>query len=493
MDIVPRGPVLNDNSRSFTTRDSLGVEGVATTIQGEVCPIVNTVTPRAFYWPFMIWIYYDFYKYSGIEEKTYTNFNNYLKRQDYFFVLATLLTPESDRNGLVGIQQSEIDIRDNPTGPYKYNPNYFVSRFGGMMYYNAGCLSMYFVTDNIPEKGENLSFPILTKEGEKMALAFENVIKHTDYYTKYRIGDCAVPLDVLKEYGTVIKFNLEGFDECKSILRKYMFSDDRALHLTKRGNLLTECGNYIRLLKNQYEVSILGREVCRRIFFDYELPSGKKVNIPDSLKQVANKWEIIVGRQYFTSGLEMIWKYMLELLVSPMKLKKWFYTIFDSSEFSFNIECTVKDIIDTCYFSFSEREKMINDATRGRNSNLSVENGLKIILSIYNRFSTRADLGDEKAFYSYGIDSQSISFTELFEVIKEYMNRSARDLLLFIMKEWLVEQHYITAFEKMMQNRDGFYYEYIDGYYIRKHKFDLRFQDIRMTSLSQVMVDLDML
>lgn len=66
---MPRGPVLNDNSRSFTTRDSLGIEGVATTIQGEVCPIVNTVTPRAFYWPFMIWIYYDFYKYSGIEEK----------------------------------------------------------------------------------------------------------------------------------------------------------------------------------------------------------------------------------------------------------------------------------------------------------------------------------------------------------------------------------------------------------------------------------------
>ena len=107
------GPRLNNISKNFTTRDSLGVEGISTSIQAEICPIVNTVTPRAFYWPFMIWIYYDFYKYSGIPDHTVQAFDAYLKRQDYFFVLATLLTEDSDQNNLVGKQQSQIDIDNN--------------------------------------------------------------------------------------------------------------------------------------------------------------------------------------------------------------------------------------------------------------------------------------------------------------------------------------------------------------------------------------------
>jgi competence CoiA-like predicted nuclease len=95
--------------------------------------------------------------------------------------------------------------------------------------------------------------------------------------------------------------------------------------------------------------------------------------------------------------------------------------------------------------------------------------------------------------FTYGIDSQSISFTRLFEKTEEYKQKSIKEFLVFIMQQWLVEQHYITAFNKMLQNRDGFYYEYIDGLYVWKYGFDIRFQDIRMTSLMQVMTDLNML
>ena len=42
------GPRLNDFTTNFTTRDSLGVESVATSISAEICPIINTVTPRPF-------------------------------------------------------------------------------------------------------------------------------------------------------------------------------------------------------------------------------------------------------------------------------------------------------------------------------------------------------------------------------------------------------------------------------------------------------------
>lgn len=490
---MQKGPKLNDISKNFTTRDSLGIEGVATTMQGEVCPIVNTVTPRAFYWPFMVWIYYDFYMYSGIEERTYKRFDEYLKRQDYFFVLATLLTPGSDRNGLVGIQKSEQDIRNNPDGPYPFNPSYFASDFGGMMYYNAGCLSMYFVTNHRDEDNKELKFPILTKEGKQMAFAFENVIKGTTYYKKYRRNQESVPRSVLIEYGKVIKFNLDGFDECKTILRKHIFEDERKTHLKLRSRLLTECAEYIKLLNNKYGIKIYGRDICRQIFFDHNTPTGKIVVIPDSLNTVSNKWEIIVGRQYFTTGIEMIWKYMLIQLSLPMKGREWISRSIENAEFSIDTSWTIEDILDRCYYSFDEREKMIREVARGTRLGAALENGLLIILSVYNRFTDRKDFEGERAYFAYGTDGHSIPFIEAFGKIDEYRKKSIEEFLYFIMVKWVVDQHYATAFEKMLQKRDGFYFEFVDGYYFKKHEFDMRFQDIRMSSLAQVMKDLDML
>ena len=130
---------------------------------------------------------------------------------------------------------------------------------------------------------------------------------------------------------------------------------------------------------------------------------------------------------------------------------------------------------------------------QSRNMELCVENGLRVILSVYNRFYDKKNLGDEKAFLEYGADTQSISMVELFEKVEEYREKPCIAFLQLIMEEWLIEQHYITAFGKMLQGRDGFYYELIDGKYIRKQYFDLAFQGIRLTSLTQVMRDLDIL
>ena len=97
---MPKGPILNNISKSFTTRDSLGIEGVATTIQASICPIINTVTPRVFYWPFLVWIYYDYYLCFGTEKVDFNAFSQYLKRQDYFFVMANLLIEGSDQSNM---------------------------------------------------------------------------------------------------------------------------------------------------------------------------------------------------------------------------------------------------------------------------------------------------------------------------------------------------------------------------------------------------------
>lgn len=490
---MPKGPRLNDISKSFTTRDSLGIEGVATTMQAEICPVVNTVTPRAFYWPFMAWIYYDFYRYSGIEEHNLTAFDKYLKRQDYFFVLATLLTEGSDQSNLVGKQQSQIDIDENPSGPYPFNPKYFKTTYGGMQYYNAGCLSMYFITDYDPINDKSYSFPVLRPEGEEMAKAFEAVIKNTRYYNEYRRNDKPVPRDVLEEYGKVIKFGLDGFDECKKLLRHYLFEDDRAIQFVERSHLLTDCCNYIKAIVTDNGVTEINRTICRQMFYDHQLPNGKDLEVDDSLASVVNKWEIVVGRMYFASGVGMIWKYMLEQLNGILTLKDWISQTINNADYKWDLESKVSDVLEECEYDFNTREKMISATAQRNTSSYSIENGLKVIMSVYNRLHNRTDFGDEKDLFDKGYDTQSISLNEMILLIDDYKDKKLKELIIYIMKHWLVEQHYFTAFNKLLQGRDGFYYEVIDGRYIRKHEYAVAFQENRMVQLTQVMRDLDML
>ena len=92
MDVsIKKGPRLNNISRNFTTRNSLGIDEVANSISGELCPIVNSVTPRPFYWAFITWCYYDFYSNCDPNDRSENNVNEYIKMQNYFLLLLFFL------------------------------------------------------------------------------------------------------------------------------------------------------------------------------------------------------------------------------------------------------------------------------------------------------------------------------------------------------------------------------------------------------------------
>ena len=477
---MARGPYLNYIKKNFTTRNSLGIEGVLTSMTSVICPIVNTVTPRAFYWPFMVWIYYDYLKNSGINEESYSAFDKFLKRQDYFFVLATLLNNDSDQTNLVGKSQTEKDKNDNPNGPYPFNPKYFKTRFGGMQYYNAGCLSMYFITDH-DDEGNSYKLPRLTPIGEELAESFKDVIKDTEYYKNYRLGNSSVPREVLEEYGKVINIGLNGFDESKRLLKKRLFEANPNLSL---------CSEYLKHLYSNYSISELDRESCRLLFFDHLLPSGSQIEIPDYLESVSRQWEIVIGRQYFQAGLEMIWKMMLEVLNDKASMDLWIKKAFDFSVFSWDLNNKLEDVIPECDFDFKIREKMINNARSKNSHDSSLEDGIRILLSIYNWMKSNKE--DSNDFLKYGSDNNSISLQEFYKFVEDSKGKTVKDFMTYIMKNWLINQHFETAFEKLMQGRDGFYYELIDGEYVKKYDFDLDFQGIRMIQLMQIMKDLDM-
>ena len=485
------GPKFNRITTRFSSRDPLGIESIAASISGELCPIVNTVTPRAFYWPFMCWIYYDFYKNSGIKEWKVDTFDKgFLKRQDYFFVLANLLAENPDQMNLVGKQKTATDIMNNPDGPYRFNPDYFITRFGGMQYYNAGCMTMQLITDTDEETGKSYSLPRLTQLGEETALAFEKVIRDTTYYQRYRLVNEPVPKDVLIEYAGVIQLGMDRFDECKVLLRRNLF---------ERNRRLAACAEFAKMIRVTTQTHNMSPERMRHILFDHYSPRGDARTFPDGLKDTIQGWEIVIGRQYFSVGIEMIWKYMLIILTGPCTADEWMEKVLNGISMDI-LDSPVKAMIPECVLPFDERENMVNKARSSAVSADTVLNGLKIALSVYNRFKDREDLELAASFLDYGRGrlpgTGAISINEWIETVDRFRERRVRDLVRYLMKEYIIEQHKRTCFEKITrssQSVDGFYFEFMNGLYMKnEHEFQVGFQGIRLIQLMQVMQDLDM-
>lgn len=480
------GPRLNSFTTNFTTRDSLGIESVATSISAKICPIINTVTPRPFYWAFMCWIYYDYYKNVHTDKRTYKSFDQFLKRQDYFFVLSQLLIEDSDRTNLVGKDKTSKNISENTNGMFECDRSYFITQFGGMQYFNAGLFSMGYIYYNEDENGKKDNFPTLTGECEKMALAFQNVIKDTEYYKNinYRLKENPVPKNVLVEYGKVINLALKGFDECKDILRKSLFTE----------KINNQSYKYAMFLNNDEKIYLKDRAKARNVLYDFYSIKSENRKFPFELKNIINSWEIVIGRQYFAASLEMIWKYMLNALEKPKIKNDWIKYCLEDSNYDFDINKKLSTIIDSCNFDFEKREEMIrNGSNNGKSANYSynVCNGIKILLSVYNRFYDREDLDEEiKKYLIYGYP---VSIDELFKLVDKYKNKPIYEFISFIMDNWLINHHYTIALEKMYAGRDGFYYEITDGYYFKKSEFNFEFQGNRFIQLMQVMDDLDLL
>lgn len=483
-----KGPRLNNISRNFTTRDSLGIEGVATSISAEICPIVNTVTPRPFYWAFITWCYYDFYNTCEAKDRSVDNVYKYVKMQNYFLALASNITNSDGTNGFTGADaiRERINLEQES---FSYNEKYLKTILSNMGYYPAGLFTMGFIVDTDPETFKKFKYPHLTKEGEKLAKAFEKVFSQTRYYKEYRRMEKSVPREVLIELSEFVNINLHNFDEVKQILIEHLFNKESQ-------KKLIESHNYLKFIYKNYKLEILNTAKCREIFYDYFSPYGEnKYDYPDELQEIINSWEIVVGRQYFVTGLEMIWKYMLENLNSPKFYKEWFNDCLNNSKITFQLNDKLGNLIPLYNYNYSDREKMVADAkSKSSNHQSNIENGIKLILSVYNRLNNREDFSkDNKNYYNYGMDNNSISLNEFFKLVDEYKEKTIEEFIIHIMYFYLLNQHMNTAFEKMLQGRDGYYVEKIENKYVRKENFYFDFQGIRMVQLSMVMQDLNIL
>ena len=189
----------------------------------------------------------------------------------------------------------------------------------------------------------------------------------------------------------------------------------------------------------------------------------------------------------------MICKAMIDSLTIPKTMDQWVNDLInDSSWINMDLDQTIESLLPSCNYNFEERESLIEQGYRGvRDTSRNCDAGIRIILSIYNRFKDRVDI--ERRHLSIGGE---VSVSKLIEIVDEWKTRPVIDLLCFIMREWIVYQNEVTALEKIMRSRslDGYIFERVDEKYARTGKYPTTdFQGIRLINLLQIMKDIDVI
>lgn len=483
------GPIINKENSNPTTRDPLGIEGAVTTMGGYLSPLVTTVTPKPFIWIFLVWCYYDVYNNQSIIPYTNRNVEKYIKRQNFFLCLAAHLVHKYENQSFPGITyMSNLDCER--LNSFKYDENY-IRGLGTNNYYFGAIDRMELVVSQDRATFDVYNPRRIRKEGERLALAFDKVISQTEYYKNYRLYDIEVPKTVLIELGNKVSSNLEGFDECRQILIENLFSKNGSENLSKSRDYL----NYV--LKTQ-NIKLDDELKCREVLYEYYSPRGElNYSLPEELMTIANGWEVLVGRQYFTVGLQMIWKRMIEVLPTnnPITINEWIGECFADQDF-FEMTEEVSAVIEKLSLGFDEREAIIRES-RNREKNRIIKNGISLILSVFKRFEKRTDIPDEiQKFFVIGDNGGSISLDMFFRLVKQFENKTIKEFAYYIMTNYLINQHWKTAIGKLIEGQDKFYFEVIgeDKYCgIVGRDYDYGFQGIRMVELFSVMKDLEIL
>lgn len=481
-----KGPLINHVEKPFTARDNLGIEGIANTISADLCPIVNIVTPRPFYWAFMTWAYWKNYQLTN--EKDDTKVRLLIKKTNYFFALGNYLSGERITDNFIGQTSIDENYRNNRNvKEYKYDLDYIkdgnhrADYLSTMGYYPPGLETLYLAVTKDNE-GKEYSQHHLTPRGEKLAIAFEKTMQETEYGRSY-INVDLVPEEVLVELGRKIDIRLTAFPECRELLEEYLFDK------SKDYMQLSNAKDYICTVMNDFGLNELNLQTCRKRFFDSYSPRGERNAITESLLGQAKGWEIVIGRQYLTSGLSIIWKSMLDLITTPKTKETWIRDCIDMGFESIDLSQNLIDIIGDYTLNSEGIEDMIKKS-RDIKSLKAIECGVIVILSVYNRFNNRTDYSDkENDFLNLGNNS-SFSLNDLTVMIDEFLKKPFGDFVYELMDSRIIEQHLNTAFSKMLQGRDGYYIDELDGRYLLKREFDWGFQGNRMVQLLSVMKDL---
>lgn len=477
-------PSFNSTYRTFTKRDTLGLQSLSSSIQATICPIINVVTPHPFYWAFLIWNYYHFY--SLPENKNVSDgvfSDEFVKRNDFYFVLSTYLGGKS-LDGIAGqnnIRRDYYNKKEEET--FAYNNGYYRSHFGGMQYYNYGCIKTGFVNEDVKKidlDSDSLG-AILTK-------AFDSAIQDTaiykDYISQNKLLDNVKKEDLI-ELSKYLSLKMEGMDEVKELLYEAFF---KKVDNNGAENLLASVEEYINLLIEHEFIDkngSLDTATAKRLLYGDTNPIivGKTELNKRQLAQTI-RWELVIANQYYVSCIEMLWQYLLSILFVPTTKEEWIDNAINGSN-NISLDSPLTSI--TRVLTFDEMEAAVKN-NLGKNTLASV---LSVLMSIYNRFNNDKQEKIEKFEYLPGWDKKELCVFSLVTKIKHGDFKNVRELFEYLLKVHVIESHERVGIEKRYQGRDGFLFEKFDGLYRNKGiTIDISEPPLRIVNVFSVLKEL---
>lgn len=472
-----RGPKWTEfQGRTIKGEDHLGIKNVAIVMADYLQPGITSITPRARYWSFYSWVLYDFIE--NHRERSSENFKRHLKKQEWFYIIANIAAADEDgqsTRNINGIDKGRLlwsskgneipihyDYVKHPQGGY------------GMAYSNV--LKILGLTRQ-GDSSKNVQIDRLTSQGKELGKAFEKTIENTAFYRLYKDNENAVPREVLTEYGRLAALHRINQPESQdgSLLRKIFLPNERdnASAEYRYHSLM-----YYRWLMEEHgKEDFRGIGTWRRLMYDtYSVRGADEKQLPQSFLEVGKGWEIYHGRQMFTYSLESIWSYLLELLArKPYTYKGILDKVFSElRKREVDLEIKTQELLNTLPLKVEDREGFLLDMRKSTSDVLiKVYHPCILLLDVYLRFIDRDDFTTlHREFMDIG-GRDHISLHVWEKKVNEYLSKPFKELLEYIMRYYILEQHQLVALNKVVgTGNDTYHFVENDGllHYISSDK-----------------------
>nr|WP_280170014.1 hypothetical protein [Priestia megaterium]MDH3186677.1 hypothetical protein [Priestia megaterium] len=193
----------------------------------------------------------------------------------------------------------------------------------------------------------------------------------------------------------------------------------------------------------------------------FSIKGEEKRKIPSQYQVVALGWELYQGRQLFTYSLESIWSFILDILsLKLLSIKQLVDLILkELNKESLPIDKPLSSLQDLFPLKRKRRElflsKMVND-----NLNVieRVWNPLLVLLEVYYRFRNRHDLKQIHIQFKELGEVNHLSLKRWEDDIKNYWNQPIKELIQYIIKSYILQQHAQVALNKVLSTGNDTYH-----------------------------------
>jgi hypothetical protein len=521
MELVPQW-TERISDRDVVGEDHLGIETAAINYQGSLLPGIITVTDHARYYSLYCWILWRFI-YDDTQERRLSNLKgSYFKRMELAHTMACYAHHEEDKGleGVIGSQRSGAIWREARPNPIDLEANinrYFQNELGGFgQYYLAALRFMGLLGEQINQRDVYQ----LTKRGEALAKAYEDSIANSRYFAALSEGavNHLSYKDAL-DYGEVACLCVDALAKGKDrdLLREVLFrlEDGKNIEANHKSRQLS-----LSLLLDMVRQSgnAVFQESLRSVLYLGKFSSKHSYEPLASLRSSYQRWHYVQVRQLYTNAVQILWHIFLDYLQNKAAhdgiLFEEFILWIEHQSSSDLLNMTLNDYIASKLHeagyetdwsvaeAFVKSIEFKNDALSLFDKQVSekaytVQQVVDMLCELFLRCYPY-QLNEDPLWKEFSVanqESHRLPMSDFFKAFEGHLNanRSFRDLLDWLYRDYILSQHEYIAIRKLRYNHyDTFKFHYREGrfYHTAKaYQQPIRHPGLRLNNALTMLID----